>query len=393
MKKKKDSKGRVLKTGENQRSNGSYQYRYKDIFGNYQYVYAKDLVTLREKEEHIFRDRLDGISYKSGKISLNQLFDDLMNRKKNLRDSTRKNYYSMWDNNIRESAIGDMGVAEIRPNMIEGLFAKCHDDGLKKNTIKYLYMMMMQVFEDAVDNDYIRKNPCVGTMRNISNDATEKIPLTQTNIDNLIEFCRGDNTYCLHIPFLVIAIGSCMRCGELTGLTWDDVDMTNKIINVNHQLIYKNYGDGCRFYIAKPKTESGVRQIPMTNSVYKAFIEIKKLYMILGRRCNSTVDGYSNFVFVSKNGEPYAPNGINSFLLNLEKKYNAKNPNNMIPHLSAHILRHTGCTLYADKGLDIKALQSIMGHADAGVTMNVYNHASVERTTKALKNIECVKIG
>lgn len=62
----------------------------------------------------------------------------------------------------------------------------------------------------------------------------------------------------------------------------------------------------------------------------------------------------------------------------------------VILYLSAHILRHTGCTLLASAGMDIKALQNVMGHADAGITMNVYNHSSFERTEKEVQRIDNV---
>ena len=142
-----------------------------------------------------------------------------------------------------------------------------------------------------------------------------------------------------------------------------DVDMKNRTININHQLVYKNFGDGCKFHISKPKTDAGKRVIPMSESVYKAFIEVRKQNMILGRRSNAEIDGYSNFVFVSGNGQPLAINAVNSFLLNMEKAYNKRKPQERIPHLSAHILRHTGCTLLASAGMDIKALQNVMGHS------------------------------
>lgn len=47
------------------------------------------------------------------------------------------------------------------------------------------------------------------------------------------------------------------------------------------------------------------------------------------------------FVFVSGSGQPFAINAVNSFLLNMEKAYNKAHPEEAIPHLSAHILRHT----------------------------------------------------
>ena len=94
------------------------------------------------------------------------------------------------------------------------------------------------------------------------------------------------------------------------------------------------------------------------------------------------------FVFVSGSGQPFAINAVNSFLLNMEKAYNKAHPEETIPHLSAHILRHTGCTLLASAGMDIKALQNVMGHSDASITMNVYNHSSFERTEKEMQRVD-----
>ena len=48
----------------------------------------------------------------------------------------------------------------------------------------------------------------------------------------------------------------------------------------------------------------------------------------------------------------------------------------MVPHVSAHILCHTGCTRMAEAGMDPKVLQYVMGHADISVTMSIYNHVS-----------------
>ena len=62
VKQRKDSKGRVLKTGETQRkTDGMYIYRYVDPYGKRCYVYSKDLFTLREKEEKLIRDQMDGL--------------------------------------------------------------------------------------------------------------------------------------------------------------------------------------------------------------------------------------------------------------------------------------------------------------------------------------------
>jgi len=68
-------------------------------------------------------------------------------------------------------------------------------------------------------------------------------------------------------------IGTAVRCGEAIGITWNDVDSNSREISINHQLIYKKIGNSYGFYADSPKTDSGVRTIPMTTDVYKALIE------------------------------------------------------------------------------------------------------------------------
>lgn len=387
--KRKDKKGRALQMGEHQRADGTYHYTWLDAVKKRHYIYAKTLSELREKEQGIQRDILDGIDTTNGKITLNQLFIMHMELKNDLRATTRENYNRMWRNVVEESAIGKKKIADIKQVHVKAFYSDCVKAGLKRNTIKLLHNLIFSSFELAVDSDFIRKNPAKGAMDSIKQDAGEKIPLSEDEIKRLVDFCNS-GTYSIHVPFLTIAIGTCLRCGELTGLTWNDIDMKNRTISVNHQLVYKNFGDGCKFHISEPKTEAGKRNIPMTDSVYKAFIELRKQNMILGRRSDAEVEGYSNFVFVSGNGQPLAINAVNSFLLNMEKAYNKKHPEKVIPHLSAHILRHTGCTLLASAGMDIKALQNVMGHSDASITMNVYNHSSYERTEKEIQRIDNV---
>ncbi|MCI9535613.1 MAG: site-specific integrase [Lachnospiraceae bacterium] len=388
--KRKDSKGRVLRKGEHERKDGRYHYLYLDTSGKRCYVYAKDLISLREMEKEIERDLLDGISNASGKTTLNQLFKMHMELKSDLRTTTRENYNRMWHNTVEASTIGKKKISDIKQVHVKAFYVDCVKAGLKRNTIKLIHNLIFSSFELAVDSDFIRKNPAKGAMENIKQDAGEKIPLSEDEIKRLIDFCINSGTYSIHVPFLTIAIGTCLRCGEITGLTWSDIDMKNRTISVNHQLIYKNFGDGCKFHVSEPKTDVGKRTIPMTETVHRAFVELRKQNLILGRRSDAEVDGYSNFVFVSGNGQPFAINAVNSFLLNMEKAYNKAHPEEAIPHLSAHILRHTGCTLLASAGMDIKALQNVMGHSDASITMNVYNHSSFERTEKEVQRIDNV---
>ena len=65
-----------------------------------------------------------------------------------------------------------------------------------------------------------------------------------------------------------------------------------------------------------------------------------------------------------------------------------------LPRISAHILRHTGCTRMAESGIDPKTLQYIMGHSDINVTMNIYNHVDTVRVKSEMAKAEgIVSIG
>lgn len=386
MANRKDSNNRVLYKGEYERADGRYYYTYTNAKGKKCYIYAKTLKELREQEKQIQIDVFDGIDTTAGKITLNNLFEKNMELNIDIKPTTKTNYVNMWRSNVADSIIGNKKISEIKKMHIEEFYTDCMKRGLKRNTVKLLHNLIFSSFELALDNDMIRKNPAKDCMKKIKADAEEKTPLTEAEVQSLIKFCN-DSCYNLHTPFITIAIGTCMRCGELTGLRWADVDMKNRTISVNHQLIYKNLGEGCAFHISTPKTEAGTRTIPMTESVYRAFVDVKKHNLLLGRRCSAEVDGYTDFVFLSGNGQPLATNAVNSFLSNIEKAYNKANEEE-IPHLSAHVLRHTGCTLFASKGMDVKALQDIMGHSDAQITMNVYNHCSTERTEKEIQRIE-----
>jgi len=59
-----------------------------------------------------------------------------------------------------------------------------------------------------------------------------------------------------------------------------------------------------------------------------------------------------------------------------------------LPHITPHVFRHTFCTNFANAGMDIKNLQYLMGHSDAGVTLNVYAHASYQHAADQMVQIK-----
>ena len=136
----------------------------------------------------------------------------------------------------------------------------------------------------------------------------------------------------------------------------------------------------------------------MTQTVYKAFMKQKELNLMLGNNSDVDISGRINFIFNTKRNNPIMPAGVNSFLKNIVNAYNKKETElaekekrepELMPHISAHTLRHTGCTRLGESGVDPKVMQYIMGHTDASITMNVYNHMNdMNRVRKELGKIE-----
>ena len=112
---RKDLRGRTLRKGEMQRSSDKrYAYSYKDPLGRRRYIYANDLVTLREKEARLMKDQLDGLDvYVAGKATVNFVFDRYMSIKTNLRQTTRSNYLYMYGRFVRDT-FGKKNIAAIK---------------------------------------------------------------------------------------------------------------------------------------------------------------------------------------------------------------------------------------------------------------------------------------
>ena len=126
---RKDNKGRNLKTGEYQRPDGRYEYRYKDeITGKRNSVYAADLVSLREMEKKINKDMDDLLITDASvkKLTVNTLSERYM-ATKNIKERTKKNYIRMWDYRIRNT-LGNIRVVDFKTSHVRTFFSSLSDE-------------------------------------------------------------------------------------------------------------------------------------------------------------------------------------------------------------------------------------------------------------------------
>lgn len=162
---RKDNRGRNLRTGESQRKDGLYMYRYKDErTGRRLAVYSPDLAELRKKEKEIEKDQSEGIltDTQCKNMTLNDLFEIHMDTRK-LAESTQANYRRMWNSLVRNE-LGQMKVVQVRPSHVRLFYSRLSKQKYSHSTIKFLHNMILPSFEVAVDDDIIRKNPAKRTL-------------------------------------------------------------------------------------------------------------------------------------------------------------------------------------------------------------------------------------
>ena len=133
-----------------------------------------------------------------------------------------------------------------------------------------------------------------------------------------------------------------------------------------------------------PKTKAGMRIIPMTEKVKEAFLIEKQFQEDSGITCNISIDGYSNFVFLNRFGKVQTMSMLNKAIKRIMRDCNDEILSNaepdeevlLLPPFSCHTLRHTFATRLCESGMNIKVIQSVLGHADLTTTINTYIHAT-----------------
>lgn len=369
--KRKDSKGRVLKTGESQRKDGRYQYRYTDAQGNRVSIYGADLRSLRAREEEISQARQAWDEETIDAMTVRELLDLYISLKQGVRYGT-KTVYGFVSGVVGKEPFGERRITGVRVSDAKRWILKLHKDGRGYGTITTIKSVVCPAFRMACEDGAIQKNPFEFRLSDvIPNDTPKKAPLTPAQLEAWMGFIRSDKTYRKYYDEFLVLLGTGMRAGELCGLTFSDIDFRKGRIRIERQMIKKRDGT---YSIGEPKTGSGYRYIPISPEVRRALKRIME-----NRRTpekEPTVDGCSGFLLLDRNMHPKTTLTIDNEMRAAYAKYCRLYPDaEPLPKVTPHVLRHTFCTNMAQAGMEVKALQYIMGHSDAGVTLNVYTHS------------------
>ena len=149
----------------------------------------------------------------------------------------------------------------------------------------------------------------------MKNDTQSRQVLTQEQEEKLLAFVQSDVCYQKHYDEIIVLLRTGLRISEFCGLTVNDLDFTNRVINIDHQLIKlkRNY------IVQPPKSENGVRQIPMSDEVYQS---LKNILKHRRKQKELEIDGYKDFLFINRNGNPNVAMNYEAVFRSLVNKYN-----------------------------------------------------------------------
>ena len=390
---RRDNNNRPLLNGETQRKDGCYQYAFTGADGKRKFVYSWRLVpsdpvpkgkrytkSLREMEQEIRDDQKDGI-ISGKKLTLDSLFDKFISMKEEVRKTTKDGYKELYDRYVRDG-FGAQDVKKIKHSAVKQFYNTLKTEKkLSGGTIKRINCLLKQCFDMAVNDDILRKNPCDGVIRELgktgSMKAKKKTALSCEQQAELIAFIK-ESKYSFWFNIIVFLFGTGCRIGEVAGLRWQDVDFEENVIHIRKNISTVSYSH----ILQDPKTDAGIRDIPMLPEIREALIAQKN---------TDDNPGQDSFVFLNKAGNVIDRNCFNRMLKRVVRDYNKihEGAGKSLPEdLSAHSLRHSFGTRMCENDVNVKVTQALMGHAKAGTTMDVYTDMFRDKVLTSFSSLE-----
>lgn len=334
-------------------SNGKWKQKSKQGFKNSRTGKAKAkewaLKTLEElKTSTTLNKDYEGITFKD-------FFEEYLEHKRANCTLKTLEGYKLAMNHFSE--LNNLPIKNIKSIHIQRCVDKMLKDGVKTTSANTYYIKIKTIFESAVEDfSIISFSPCKAKIKVDKKQIIEKRALTSTDLEDLLNKMATGNCKRKYYIAALIASKCGLRVGEIAGLTWNDIDFRDKLLNVNKQWKLNSNGE---YTFGELKSSNSYRVVPVPNEVASILLEYK----------NNNPIRFDNRIINSKSTESLKVNTYKYFKL---YGYN----------ISIHELRHTYATMLISKGLDFKTVAKLMGH-EVEQTLKTYSHVTDDMMKKA----------
>ena len=255
--------------------------------------------------------------------------------------------------------IGKVKLGKLKAQDIQSLYTRKLNQGLSSTTVNHLHAVLHKALNNAFRLGLVQRN--ITDMVDHPRMAHHEIaPLTAEQVGAFLTAATGERLEALY----VLAVTTGMREGELLALTWRDIDFEKSRLQVRATL---QFLEG-KFVFTEPKTAGSRRNIGLPKITVEALRQHRLRQNEERALLEDNWDTSHDLIFPNTVGKPInATNLIKRGLKPLLKKAG-------VPPIRFHDLRHTAATLLLSKGVNVKVVSEMLGHADVTTTLRIYAH-------------------
>ncbi len=338
-------------------------------------IYAKTLKELETKASEYERQLRHGTLSSNEKMTFGELAAVwLRDFKPGISVTTREMYKTILDKHLLPE-LATYKLKDLKVHHIQAIVNRLAESGKAESTLKKIKLTAAQILKLAMDNDVIYRN-VFSAVKVPSKAPARRRPLTDEETQLVTSTYAGHR---MGVPVLLLLYCG-LRRGELVALTWSDISLKNKTVTVNKAAVF----DGNQAKVQSPKTDSGIRTIPLPDSILDAVKAARKA-AASAMVCPAADGGIMSEIAFKRAWQSYM------HYLNIQaggRDASRTRPKlSVIANLTPHMFRHTYATILYNAGVDIKSAQRFLGHADIKVTLKIYTHLSEQKEQDAIASL------
>lgn len=333
-------------------------------------VYDKSQRVVVEKMQELRKKRDDNYYIENKNITLEEWLKEWMKvyKKPYISPRTYQGYVEKSKTILEH--LGNMQLQKIELYHLQKFISDLQNEGKSPKSLRHYYSILKMCFDDAIMCRHISLNPT----RNLKLPSMRRKELNIMTKEEQLVFEGFMKKYRMGTAYIVL-VNTGLRAGELSGLTWKDVDFENKALYVRRGMQkITTYDDDFNKVkrerkVTDVKTENSYRVVPMLDKVVRILQEYKKKVQAEQEELAELGEGFKedDFIFKTKYNHPITSEYLRKTCQGICKSNNFRK-------VGIHELRHTFATRSIEAGIDLRVLQEILGHASYSTTADIYVH-------------------
>lgn len=333
-------------------------------------VYDKSQRVVVEKMQELRKKRDDNYYIENKNITLEEWLKEWMKvyKKPYISPRTYQGYVEKSKTILEH--LGNMQLQKIELYHLQKFISDLQNEGKSPKSLRHYYSILKMCFDDAIMCRHISLNPT----RNLKLPSMRRKELNIMTKEEQLVFEGFMKKYRMGTAYIVL-VNTGLRAGELSGLTWKDVDFGNKALYVRRGMQkITTYDDDFNKVkrerkVTDVKTENSYRVVPMLDKVVRILQEYKEKVQAEQEELAELGEGFKedDFIFKTKYNHPITSEYLRKTCQGICKSNNFRK-------VGIHELRHTFATRSIEAGIDLRVLQEILGHASYSTTADIYVH-------------------